>query len=75
MWGLTPVVGAQILRNNTFRHVHMQTGESDDGSGVWTGGNPIITAVYFDAAMSGWIVQVCLEPSWLVNCRRFAYYF
>jgi hypothetical protein len=30
---------------------------NDDGSGVLVGGNPIVSAVYFDAAMSGWLVE------------------
>ena len=45
-----------VLRNNTFRRIRMRP-SNDDGSGVLVGGNPIVSAVYFDAAMSGWVVE------------------
>lgn len=45
-----------VLRNNTFRRIRMRP-SNDDGSGVLVNGNPIVSAVYFDAAMSGWVVE------------------
>ena len=45
-----------VIRNNTFRGVRMHP-TNDDGSGVLVRGNPIVSAIYFDAAMSGWVVD------------------
>lgn len=45
-----------VIIGNTFRDVRMRP-TNDDGSGVLVGGNPIVAAIYFDAAESGWTVE------------------